>query len=48
MSSRSDRIEGDRTDEEIIADLADRDDVIGEVFSELQSSTCSRKEETNS
>lgn len=48
MSSRSDRIEGDRSDEEIIAELADRDDVIGEVFSELQSPTDSRSEVTKS
>jgi hypothetical protein len=35
MTQRSSKIEGDRTDEEIIRDLASHDDVVGEVFSKI-------------
>jgi hypothetical protein len=44
MSSRSERIDGDRSDEEIIRELAEGDDVVAEIFSKLQESMDSSNE----
>jgi len=48
MSNRSERIEGDKSDEEIIRELAAGDDVVAEIFSVLQESIDSSSEVSKS
>ena len=44
MSSKSERIDGEKSDEEIIRELADGDDVVAEIFSHIQDSMESSSE----